>query len=107
LGLIGISVFIHVTAFYRNDALPQAAFLLSITTALSYSGGFLAILLVKGASPGFGALLLMGSLLGLPIRILVFTIVFAIIVAVGRRFRRFLAPQTTNAAGGPDEKSAA
>jgi hypothetical protein len=99
IGLVSISVFVSVATFYRNDAIPQAAFLLSVTTALSYSAGLLAVLLVMRANAGMAAILFTGSLLGLPVRILILTIVFGALVAVGRRFRRYLAPQT--AADGP------
>jgi hypothetical protein len=94
LGLVSFSVFITVTTWYRNDQLPQATFLLSVTTALSWTAGVIAVVLVGGASVGFGAILLTGSILGLPIRILILTIIFAILIGVGRHFRRYFAPQT-------------
>jgi len=94
IGLASFSVFITVTTWYRAEQLPQATFLLSVTTALSYSTGIIAFVLVGGATPGVGVILLTGSIMGLPIRILVLSIIFAILIAVGRRFRRFFAPQT-------------
>ena len=94
LGLISISTFITVTTWYRSDQLPQATFLLSVTTALSYTAGVIAVVLTNGAKVGVGVIVVTGSILGLPIRILILTIIFAVLIGVGRRFRKYFAPQT-------------
>lgn len=94
LGLGSISVFITVTTWYRNDHLPQATFLLSVTTALGYTAGVVAAVLIGGPSTGVDVIVLVGSILGLPVRILILTIIFSVFIAVGRRLRVYFAPQT-------------
>src|SRR5258707_13861260 len=69
IGLASISVLITVTTWYRAEQLPQATFLLSVTTAVSYSIGVVAVVPVGGFEPAAGVIALTGSVLGLPIRI--------------------------------------
>ncbi len=88
LGLVAVSLLFTVVTWYRNDPIPGAAFLLAIATTCSYLIGGEA-----AAVMGFGAAM------GLPIAILEWVLIFAVLVAVGRKWRRMLAPETQGDSG--------
>jgi hypothetical protein len=95
LGLVAVSLLFTVVTWYRNDPVPGAAFLLAIATTCSYLiGGWITLLFLLPGSPGAAAVMGFGAAMGLPIAILEWALVFAVLVAIGRKFRRVFAPET-------------
>jgi hypothetical protein len=93
------SALFTVVTWYRSDQVPGAAFLLAVSTAFGFVVGLEIALLFFIPSAGAAALLGVGALMGLPIRILVLALVFALLVAVGRQFRGVFAPDTLESEG--------
>ena len=100
LGLSGVSVLLTVVTWYRNDPVPGAAFFLAIATTCSYViGGVITLLFLSTGQLGGAAILGFGAAMGLPIATLEWAIIFAVLVSLGRRFRRVFAPETQDASG--------
>jgi hypothetical protein len=94
LAIASFSILFTVVTWYRSDLVPGAAFLLAVSTAFGFVIGLQISLLFFIPSASTVALLGLGALMGLPIRILVLSLVFAVLVAAGRRFRGVFAPDT-------------
>jgi biotin transporter BioY len=99
--LVAFSLLFTVVTWYRKDEIPSAAFLLALATTLGFVLGVgITFLLVLPHTAG-AALLGFGVLFFLPIDILVLVLIFAVLVATGRRLRRFFAPETLDDAAAP------
>jgi len=95
LGLVAVSLLFTVVTWYRNDPIPGAAFLLAIATTCSYLiGGEITLLFLLPGQLGAAAVMGFGAAMGLPIAILEWVLIFAVLVAVGRKWRRVFAPET-------------
>ncbi len=95
LGLFAVSLLFTVVAWYRDDPVPGAAFLLAIATTCSYLiGGEITLLFLLPGQLGAAAVMGFGAAMGLPIAILEWVLIFAVLVTVGRKFRRVFAPET-------------
>src|SRR6266576_1413868 len=94
VAVASFSVLFTVVTWYRSDQIPGAAFLLAVSTSVGFVLGLEIALQFVVPSAGAAALLGFGALMSLPIRILVMALVFAVLVAVGRRFRGVFAPDT-------------
>jgi len=100
LGLVAVSLLFTVVTWYRNDPIPGAAFLLAIATTCSYLiGGEITLLFLLPGQLGAAAVMGFGAAMGLPIAILEWVLIFAVLVAVGRKWRRMLAPETQGDSG--------
>jgi len=95
LGLVAISLLFTVVTWYRNDPVSGAAFLLAIGTTCSYLiGNEITLLFVLPGHLGVAAMMGFGAVMGLPIAILELALIFAVLVAIGRKFRGVFAPET-------------
>ncbi len=95
LGLVAVSLLFTVVTWYRNDPIPGAAFLLAIATTCSYLiGGEITLLFLLPGQLGAAAVMGFGAAMGLPIAILEWVLIFAVLVAVGRKWRRVFARET-------------
>jgi hypothetical protein len=95
VGLGAGSVLYAVVTWYRNDLVPGAAFLLAIATTLGRLLGVEVTLLVFTPAAIRGpAVFAVGAVFGLPIAILESALFFAIVVAIGRKYRGHFAPGT-------------
>jgi len=106
LGLVAVSLLFTVVTWYRNDPIPGAAFLLAIATTCSYLiGGEITLLFLLPGQPGAAAVMGFGAAMGLPIAILEWVLIFAVLVALGRKWRRVFAPDTQGDPGaGPSQQ---
>ena len=104
VNLVVVSLFFTVVTWYRREEVVNAALLLAVTSALSFTIGFSLGVMVLARGSAIVTLAAAGSVFGLPIRILVLTLVFGVLVSVGRRLRPFFAPATL---GDSDSKRAA
>jgi hypothetical protein len=94
-GLVAISLLFTVVTWYRSDPVPGAAFLLAIATSCSYLiGNEITLLFVLPGHLGVVAIMGFGAVMGLPIAILELALIFAVLVAIGRKFRGVFAPET-------------
>jgi hypothetical protein len=92
--MAAFSLLFTVVTWYRTDAVPSAAFLLALATTLSFVAGYDITLLFVTPHTQTASLMALGALFGLPIRILVLALLFAVLVSIGRRLRRYFAPDT-------------
>jgi len=92
--LVAISCLFTIVTWYQDDEVVRGAFFLGITTAVSKVIAFnLALVVVARESSG-NTLFALGSLFGIPLGILVWTLVFAVLISLGRRCRRFVGPDS-------------
>lgn len=96
IAVAAFSVLFTVVTWYRRDEVPGAAFLLALATTLSFVAGFDITLLFVTPQPRAASRMALGALFGLPGRILVLALLFAVLVSIGRRLRRYFAPETMN-----------
>jgi hypothetical protein len=95
LALVAVSLLFTVVTWYRDDPVPGAAFLLAIATTCSYVIGIeITLLFLLPGRVGGAAVMGFGAAMGLPIAILEWALIFAVLVAIGRKWRRVFAPET-------------
>jgi hypothetical protein len=94
LSLLVVSLLFNVVTWYRGEQVVNAALFLAVASTLGYTLAVWVALLFVGPGTGTNVLLMTGSIFGLPIRILISTLVFGALVTVGRRLRRYFAPAT-------------
>jgi len=104
VNLVAVSLFFNVVTWYRREEVVNAALFLAVTSAVSFTIGFSVGVMILARGAPIISLAAAGSVFGLPIRILVLTLVFGVLVSVGRRLRPYFAPATL---GDGDTKSAA
>jgi len=88
------SVLFTVVTWYRDDEVVRAAFLLGTIMGVAYPFAVAAGVLFLSDNRSWGAVLAVGSLLFIPLRVLVLSVVFGALVSIGRRFRHLFAPST-------------
>jgi hypothetical protein len=94
--VVAFSVLFTVVTWYRRDTVLGAAFLLALATTLSFVAGYdITLLFVTPHAPAASQVAL-HALIRLPVRILVLVLLFAVVVLVGRRLRKYFAPETMN-----------
>jgi len=105
LGLMSFTTLFSVVTWYRNEEVPGSAFFLAISTTLAFVvGAEISLLFVV---PRAGAVVLgVGVFFGLPVRILVYALLFAVLIAIGRRFRGVFAPDTIGETQSPSSAGA-
>jgi hypothetical protein len=100
IAMAAFSLLYTVVTWYRRDAVLGAAFLIALATTLSFVAGFDITLLFVSPHARVTSLMARSALFALPGRILVLTLLFAALVSIGRRLRRYFAPETMNDASG-------
>jgi len=98
--VIAFSLLFTVVTWYRRDAVLGAAFLLAFATTLSFVAGYDFTLLFVTPHAQAASQVALGALSGLPVRILVLALLFVALVSIGRRLRRYFAPETMNDVSG-------
>jgi len=105
LSLIAISLLFNVVTWYRNEEVVNAALFLGVVWAVSFAlSAWVAFLILAGWARG--AVLALGSVLSIPVRVLVSTLIFGVLITLGRRLRRFFAPATVRDAPSDSESAA-
>jgi hypothetical protein len=107
LGIVAFSILFNVVTWYRRDELSAAAFLMAIAPTAGFLLGVQVMLLLGPPPTGSAALMGLGVFFAVPIRIVVLALVFAVLVGVGRRFRRIFAPDTLRDRDDPIGRSSA
>jgi len=92
VALVAVSVVLTLVTWYQHDPVVRGAFFLGTTTPIGKLIGF-SVAALFGVRSGGGTLLATGSFFGIPIAILLSTIVFAILISLGRRFRGTVGPE--------------
>jgi hypothetical protein len=98
IGVVAASLLFTVVTWYRTDEVPGSAFLLAATVSLSYAIGFSIAVFFLSRAAGLGMLLAAGTFFSVPVRILILSLIFSVLVSVGRRLRWFFAPETVGEA---------
>jgi len=92
--VFAVSSLFTIVTWYQNDEVARAAFFLGITTSISKVIAFNVAVVIAAGPNGGSSLLAAGSLFGIPIGILVWSIAFGILISIGRRFRHIVGPDS-------------
>ena len=100
IAMAAFSLLFTIVTWYRRDGVLAAAFLIALATTLSFVAGFdITLLFVTPHAPTDSQVAL-HALVALPGRILVLVVLFTVLVSVGRRLRKYFAPETMNDVSG-------